>query len=250
MRNARVSATPGPRQAASERFTPSVRPPGSPGEKTAMRLNRWGGIPVLCGVTRRLAALFALFVFLFVLCTARAASAQYQGYGPPFGPPKPVTIHDWGLTQSAQSRVALRSGFLVGPSLAFSARSSTLSQRDTTVIELMELTALASPLDRRMGFRIAPFSFGASFWSESVFTNVYARWTIVELGSDNSGDGWSAIAASTNVVLGVSQELNDDVALRLELGSLLGVYARSRGRDETVPYLDVGGVLSLGLVIR
>ncbi len=196
--------------------------------------------------------LTALIVFLLLSCSARSAIAQQPAYG--YGPPSVLasapSISDWGLTQSAQARVALRSGFLVGPSVGVSFRSSSPSQRYTDVIEVMELTALASPLDRRLGFRIAPFSFGASFWSASVFTNVYARWTLVELGSDSSGDGWSAIAATTNGMFGVSQELNDDVALRLELGTFVGLYARSRGHEETIPYFDVGGVLSLGLVIR
>jgi hypothetical protein len=196
-------------------------------------------------VTRGLPALLA-----FLLATLGGWDAWAQSYAP--GPPARVpanSISDSGLTTSAESRVGLRSGFLVGPALAFSARSSSLSGGDTIVMEVMELAALAGVLDRRMGFRLAPFSFGASFWSDSVFSNVYARWTLIDLGYDISADGRDAIAVGTSGRLGVSHELGDDLALRAEIGPFVGLYARDRD-GKAVPYFDVGGILSIGLVLR
>lgn len=100
-----------------------------------------------------------------------------------------------------------------------------------------------------MGFRLAPISFGGSFWSESVYSNVYARWSLVDLGFDVAGDGRDAIAVGTSGHFGVSHEIDEDLAVRVELGPFVGLYARERG-DRTVPYFDVGGVLSVGLVLR
>ncbi len=196
----------------------------------------------------------------FLLLMLGAWDARAQLYAPvpaPYAPrpwappptPQATSISDWGLATSSQSRVGLRSGLLTGPALAWSFRSSSLSGRTTTVFEAMEIAALTSLTDRRMGFRLAPFSFGGSFASESVYSNVYARWTLVDLGYDVAADGRDAIVVATSGHFGISHELDDDLAVRAELGPFVGIYVRERD-DRAVPYFDVGGVLSLGLVIR
>ena len=51
--------------------------------------------------------------------------------------------------------------------------------------------------------------------------------------------------------VGYSYELSDGIALRVaEIGPFAGIYARSRGDDDTKVFFDFGAMLSTGITFR
>ena len=190
-------------------------------------------LPVALGL---LASLFA----------ARVAAAQAPQ--PPLPPP---SVYDFGVTPTAFGRVGYASGYRVGTSLAVSYRSTTWPYRSSYGIDAMEI-ALFTNVDRaEMGGRISPFNFFFSFWSDSVFQGGYGRWNLIEIGLAKRPDGTSMAEVGSAFSVGYSYELSDGLALRVaEIGPFAGIYARSRGDDDTKVFFDFGAMLSTGITFR
>jgi hypothetical protein len=177
---------------------------------------------------------------------ATGASAQT-----PQQPLPPPSVYDFGVTPTAFGRIGYASGYRVGTSLALSYRTTTWPYRSSFGMDPMEL-ALFTNVDRaEMGGRLSPLNFFFSFWSDSVFQGGYGRWNLIDLGIAYRPDKTSSVEVGSSFSVGYSYELSDGIALRLvELGTFAGIYARSRGDDDTKVFFDFGGMLSTGITFR
>jgi len=187
-------------------------------------------------------------VFGVLASVATASSAMAQAPPQPLPPP---SVYDFGVTPTAFGRIGYASGYRVGTSLSLSYRTTTWPYRSSFGMEPMEL-ALFTNVDRaEVGGRLSPLNFVFSFWSDSVFQGGYGRFNLIDIGIAYRPDGTSTTEVGSSFSFGYSYELSHGIALRVfEIGTFAGVYARSRGDNDSKVLFDFGGMLSSGITFR
>ena len=168
----------------------------------------------------------------------------HAGNGQPLPPP---SVSDFGVTQSFVSRYGYSSGPKIGGGLGLSYRFSTFPYSMVYGAEMMQIDLLTAVDKREIGFRIAPIGFAFGIASSSLFTNLYIRWNLFEVGADYRTDiHQSRVSFDTALSLGFSLELSEGIALKvIEIGAYGGVYDKE---DATI--FDWGGHVRTGIVFR